>query len=457
LVDGQETQNYKNGLLNSNNDIPYQAVQEIQVKSSGFEAEFSGATGGVISAVTKSGSNDFHGEAGIQFNTQRWNAGPHPVAALTNSTAAGSGNGQFLEYLPQARDSGTNVYPTVSLGGPIIKNRLWFFGIHSPRIVNTTRTTHYIQGFGPSRQPRVLSATLLALGATTDQTVTEKTTYNYSNARIDAAPIKSLRLTSSYTWNPIVDEHPLLGGSYVNGSPGTATLAGTTYQGADLARFQGGRQNSNNFRLEGIWTPTSSVVADVHYSRGFQNQKLGSYGIASDPRFICQSVPTAYVGIAGCAQGFQNVGSNDKITKDVSLRTTWDASLTYLFSGLGHHELKGGYQKSDLFNDVSTGSVFNTGGQGRSYLYYGTGLTGIDCRTTYVQWQAQCPTGGFLYPLPTLAPGVTVVGSGVNYQFGASGSATDTANSIFVQDKWQPTSRLTLNLGVRLENEAIPI
>src|SRR5204862_8128343 len=32
LIDGQETQNYKNGLLNTNNDIPYQAVQEIQVK-----------------------------------------------------------------------------------------------------------------------------------------------------------------------------------------------------------------------------------------------------------------------------------------------------------------------------------------------------------------------------------------------------------------------------------------
>ena len=51
MVDGQETQNFKNGLLNTNNDIPFSAVQEVQVKSSGFEAEFGGATGGVISAV----------------------------------------------------------------------------------------------------------------------------------------------------------------------------------------------------------------------------------------------------------------------------------------------------------------------------------------------------------------------------------------------------------------------
>ena len=53
-------------------------------------------------------------------------------------------------------------------------------------------------------------------------------------------------------------------------------------------------------------------------------------------------------------------------------------------------------------------------------------------------------------------PGVTVVGTGVNYQFGASGTATNLANTLFFQDKWQPTSRLTLNLGLRLEEEEIP-
>src|SRR5206468_10219820 len=155
---------------------------------------------------------------------------------------------------------------------------------------------------------------------------------------------------------------------------------------------------------------------------------------------------------------FTNVGSNDKITKDVSLRTTWDANLTYLFSGLGRHEIKGGYQRSTILNDVSTGSVFQSGGQGRAYLYYGTGTAGIDCNFIYVQWTAGCPAGppGTLYPLPTLAPGVTVIGSGVNYQFGASGKATDIANAIFVQDKWQPIRRLTFNLGVRLEDESIP-
>src|SRR4030095_14604610 len=79
IIDGQETQNYKNGLLNTNNDIPFQALSEIQVKTSGFEAEFGGATGGVINGVTRSGSNEFHGEFGMGFQTQELNARPRPV------------------------------------------------------------------------------------------------------------------------------------------------------------------------------------------------------------------------------------------------------------------------------------------------------------------------------------------------------------------------------------------
>src|SRR5207237_4325275 len=139
----------------------------------------------------------------------------------------------------------------------------------------------------------------------------------------------------------------------------TAVLNGVTYQGSQLAQFQGGRQNSSNFRVEGVWIPTSSIVADVRYTRGFQNQKLGSYGIASDPRLICQSVPAAYTAVAGCTQGFQNVTTNDKTVKDISLRTTIDASVAYSFSAGGRHELKGGWERSKIFNDVASGSVLN--------------------------------------------------------------------------------------------------
>ena len=42
-------------------------IQEVQVKSSGYNAEFGGAMGGVVSALTKSGSNQFRGSIGIYY------------------------------------------------------------------------------------------------------------------------------------------------------------------------------------------------------------------------------------------------------------------------------------------------------------------------------------------------------------------------------------------------------
>jgi len=78
IIDGQEVSNFRTGTLNANNNIPFQFVQDIQVKTSGFEAEFGGATGGVINVVTKSGSNDFHGEFGMSFRPSRLQAGPRP-------------------------------------------------------------------------------------------------------------------------------------------------------------------------------------------------------------------------------------------------------------------------------------------------------------------------------------------------------------------------------------------
>jgi len=448
MIDGQETQNYKNGLLNTNNDIPFQALQEIQVKTSGFEAEFGGATGGVINGVTKSGSNAFHGEFGMAFNTNELNARPRDV--YSNTTLAGAATGQNLTYFRQNRDSGVSEYPTISLGGPIVKDKLWFFGIHSPRVVNTQRTTNFVtQNATGQFLPTTLSSTLLNLGAQTTETATEKTTYNYSQLRLDASPISTVRISSSFTWNPIADTGALLGGTTVIGSPSTLVIGNQTFQGSDAAKFRGGRQNSNNTRLEGTWTPTSKLVILGRYTRGFQNQKLGAYGIGSAPRYICQVVPTAVAATAGCAQGFATA-ANDLISRDVSIRTTIDAQASYLFSAGGRHELKGGYQNSKIYNDVLSG---NASGVGRSYLFYVDPADAtnkykcFDPSITYVQWNINAGA----YPCPANS-----IGTGVNYQFATFGTATNTANTLFIQDKWQPTSRLTFNLGLRDEQENIP-
>ena len=73
-VDGLSVTGVING--DSRQDAVYEFLQEVQVKTSGMEAEYGGALGGVISAVTKSGGNAFHGEAHWYNSGSTFNADP---------------------------------------------------------------------------------------------------------------------------------------------------------------------------------------------------------------------------------------------------------------------------------------------------------------------------------------------------------------------------------------------
>ena len=58
-------------------------IQEVQVKSSGYNAEFGGATGGVINVITKSGSNAFRGSVGTYYTGQPLRGEVRPPGAST--------------------------------------------------------------------------------------------------------------------------------------------------------------------------------------------------------------------------------------------------------------------------------------------------------------------------------------------------------------------------------------
>src|SRR3954469_20544693 len=73
-VDGVVTNSLVNGK--SRQDTVFEYLQEVQVKTAGIDAEYGGALGGVISAVTKSGGNTFHGEGHYYFDGNALSASP---------------------------------------------------------------------------------------------------------------------------------------------------------------------------------------------------------------------------------------------------------------------------------------------------------------------------------------------------------------------------------------------
>jgi hypothetical protein len=118
----------------------FEYLQEVQVKTVGIPAEYGGALGGVISAVTKSGGNVFHGEGHYYYLGSGLSAGP--VKRLVLSPVDEISVGNFQE--PKQPDHNNEVGG--SLGGPIVHDRLFFFGSLSPRFRRTTNTYLFNNG-----------------------------------------------------------------------------------------------------------------------------------------------------------------------------------------------------------------------------------------------------------------------------------------------------------------------
>jgi len=96
-------------------------IKELQISTGGYAAEFGGAMGGVVNVVTKSGSNEFHGSAFLYWSPYWLSADPQLVLK-TGSALSGV----------DKPDYDTNL--GFELGGPIIKNRLFFWVGFAPRL-----------------------------------------------------------------------------------------------------------------------------------------------------------------------------------------------------------------------------------------------------------------------------------------------------------------------------------
>lgn len=393
IIDGQEVTNFRTGTLNGNNNIPTQFVQEVQIKTSGFEAEYGGALGGVINVVTKGGGNEYHGELEIQFTPAGAQAGPRSVQAADPAT---------LRYINSPRPTGTGFFPALTVGGPIIKNRLWFFTSHAPQFLPTEINYRFADG-------------------TTRSYRTEQRR-DYSFFRLDAQVFNSLRVYGTYTYNPIRNVGAIPALTLLDA---TATAADAPSNAAQDAL--GGRQPATSFTVAGNWTPTANLIFDVRGGRSYLNEKITGYGIPNVVRFRCITAGP------NCAAGFSSVSDNFANVKDISIRKTFDANVSYYLSNFfGRHNLKAGYQYNQISNDADQGYV----GTGEIRLFFGRTFPGLDGN----------PRGA--------GPGES--GYGYLQRFGTFGQASSKNQGIFVQDSWQPFSRLTVNVGFRFERETVP-
>ena len=114
ILDGVNTTDPAFGGSGAN--LPFEFVQEVEIKTGAFGAEYGKATGGIFNVITKSGGNEFHGDAFGYFSTK----------GLVRST-------KNFPFVGAAPDGFSEIDAGVDVGGPIKKDKLWFFAAFNPQ------------------------------------------------------------------------------------------------------------------------------------------------------------------------------------------------------------------------------------------------------------------------------------------------------------------------------------
>ncbi len=124
-VDGLDTTDPVTATFGTN--FNFDAIQEISLQTGGFEAEYGRATGGVVNLITKSGGNTFSGTFDIRYRTDSFYS---------------SG-----DYFDAEEQEVKFVDPSATLGGPILRDKVWFFASYeditsdlTPYLSPTTRS-----------------------------------------------------------------------------------------------------------------------------------------------------------------------------------------------------------------------------------------------------------------------------------------------------------------------------
>jgi hypothetical protein len=394
LIDGVNTNDVKQSFQGT--VLPPEAIEEVEIKTGGYGADYGHAVGGVINAVTRSGGNEFHGDVFGYYNSPGMRA---EVKATDQDILAAE------QTSIDRWDAG------LAFGGYVFKDRLWFFGSYD----RIGQTTDRIPEQGP------------AAGGTypfdSDSNLfTGKLTWNAGPGTTVVATVFGDPEERTGATGPLNSTDPL---TYT----ATRNLGGTSY-GA---------------RLNQLFGP--SVMLELQYSGhedGFQTS------IAPDadyPRVIDFTVP----GLRSDSGGFGNI--NGPVQNQTSRRDTVAAWAT---SYLGNHEVKlgGGYEWSEtsattLRSGDSTLTVrpckANPSNPASVDRCADAGGTGVP----YVNFQGNDVTGGVFFVHGYLTD---LEGNPVTEIFGETPIA---AYSAYLLDQWRVSPRLTVTAGLRWEREQI--
>jgi hypothetical protein len=388
VIDGLNTTGVNTGLQGKRLNVEF--IQETEVITGGLGAEYGRSTGGIINAVTKSGSNEFHGDA----------FGYKAGGALLS-------NPKYQKDLPATSttisDTSTQNDFGANLGGYIMKDRLWFFGAYD-RVKQTDQSIRInvpldVPGFSVpvgGKIPTGLTRDLYA-------------------GKLNFALTSNHQLSASLFGDPSKTDGAQFG---IAGPPSTFL----------------GENKTGGTDVVGRYSGVIGTSWNVNASLGQHKEKSELTGEGTTTSRLQDVTVVPNVNSGGFV-GFNNSKYKRKVGKlDVS-------------AFLGNHTFKFGGDQEKLDSNIDR--FYGNGDWVRKFCKVAVTATGCPAGQEYYRHEVflNDQTPGFVRSDPTtwqaaIANPLTV--------------APKTENTAwYVQDSWKTFSNLTLNLGVRYEQQKV--
>jgi Carboxypeptidase regulatory-like domain/TonB dependent receptor-like, beta-barrel len=394
VVDGVDTTSILVGT--SARSVASDFVEEVQAKASGYNAEYRAAIGGVISAITRSGTNSWRGSGGFYTSTDRFESTQRPTLRLNPL------NNALAEYTTPRSDDFNSWDLVGDVGGPLIRSRTWFYAGYNPTWTTTTRTVIFRSNGQQEtfeRQP-------------IDHT-------GYYNVSGQIRPDLRLKVSGSN-----------------RRTRGGLALPAIEADGSSLANPALFPSPTRTDEFNDIYSASADWVISPHTFANittsyftYGTEQVGTFsdvprhtfqttnnGIADIPAALKQ--PSGYADFPASTRGVRNDQGRFNFNADVTRYGTWH----------GQHTAKAGIQYERQHDDV---------------------LSGAQAETIELYWDSSYATND----------GRRVRGTYGYYnvtRLYTEGDINADNLGFFVQDAWTIGKGLTLNLGLRTEREDVP-
>ena len=415
-VDGANFNNnfgLSENLPGGGSPISLDAIEEVQVVVSPFDVRQSNFIGGGVNAITKSGTNTFKGSAYVYHRNEN----------MRGNQVAGT-------EITGARDIDRNTTYGATLGGPIIKNKLFFFAnfeyTKTPTVVNRWRPS----ADGKADADKYISRTTEEDMQTVKDFLATEFGYDAGSFTDYPADESNMKILARLDWNITNDHHLALrynytlnnGWSNPNASSSNCTLRTTQSRMSEYSMaFSNSMYSMNNI--------VHSVTADLNsrLSDNLSNQLLVTFSSLNDVRGSSSS-PFPFVDILApddennpvtpyMSFGYELFTHNNAVKNTV---VTLKDDVTYY---TGNHKITAGlsYEYQMALN---------------SYMRNGTGYYRYKSMDDFLNFRA---------------PETVAVTYGYDGDKNPAAKVQFHQAGVYAQDEWAATDRFKLNYGIRLD------